>query len=346
MLYIHIPFCDSKCFYCSFNSYSDSNHLIESYLEALKKDLINSLKNRNITFNSIFIGGGTPSVINAKEYEELFLILKPFIDDKTEITIEANPNSATYEWLSFMKNFVNRISFGIQSFDDKKLKFLGRVHNKEIAMKALQFAKELNYQNISIDLIYGCLGDNLDLLFNDLKIAKSFDIQHISAYSLTIEENTKFFGKNVAFEDIDLAKSFCQKIEEFGFKQYEISNFGIKSKHNYGYWEGRDYIGVGCGAVGFAKNMRFYTNNSIFEYIKEPTFRNIEELNEKALKLEKIFLGFRSDLGVALDIFSQKELDKINILERESKVSVKNGKVYNLELFLADELTIFITEVL
>ena len=196
LVYIHIPFCDSKCFYCSFNSYVDKFDLKQEYMQSLKTQLLFELERFEVKKNqikSVFIGGGTPSTIKAKNYEEIFKILKPFLTKGAEITTEANPNSATKEWLNQMFNLgVNRVNFGVQSFDEKKLKLLNRAHSKNQAIKAVENAKEVGFENISIDLIYGVSCDSKELLKNDIEIASSLPINHLSAYALTIEENTPF----------------------------------------------------------------------------------------------------------------------------------------------------------
>ena len=346
LLYIHIPFCDSKCHYCSFNSYTDILHLKVEYFKAIKKQLLYELQRFNPTFlETIYIGGGTPSAVEASYYEDIFEILKPFITDKTEITTEANPNSLTIEWLKEMKDFgINRVSLGVQSFDDKKLKFLGRNHDAKTATKALEILSS-NIKNFSIDFIYDTVCDTKELLDNDLKKALQFPLTHISSYSLTIEKATTFFGKNSLLKgDDNLIFWFIDKIKSQGFNQYEISNFGkIKSLHNLGYWSGKDYIGVGSGAVGFLKDKRFYTDKNVKSYIKNPLNIEIENLTQKNLKDEKIFLGLRSEVGVEIDIFTKDELEKLSILLKEKKLIKKENRVFNPNYFLADEISLFLT---
>ncbi|MBI3874156.1 MAG: coproporphyrinogen III oxidase family protein, partial [Arcobacter sp.] len=269
LLYIHIPFCDSKCFYCSFNSYTNLFHLKSSYIEALNIQLKNELTKTNETLKSIFIGGGTPSSVEANLYNDIFFSLTNFIDKNTEITIEANPNSTTKEWLLHMKNLgVNRISFGVQSFDDTKLKFLGRNHDKNMAINSVNLAYEVGFKDINLDIIYDTALDTKKLIDDDLQIIKTLPINHISAYSLTIEEGTKFFKKpNTKIENIEMAQYIFDRLKDFGFTQYEISNFSTtkkaRSKHNFGYWEKEDYLGAGAGAVGCIQNQRYYPQKDV-----------------------------------------------------------------------------------
>ncbi|NOX16561.1 MAG: coproporphyrinogen III oxidase family protein [Epsilonproteobacteria bacterium] len=349
LIYLHIPFCDSKCNYCAFNSYVDKFDLKSAYMKActqqLKSDLL-LFKPKGKSIISVFIGGGTPSTITPNLYISFFEIIKPFLCENAEITTEANPNSATLSWLKGMQKIgVNRVSFGVQSFDEKKLKFLGRNHDKKQAVNAINRAKEVGFENISLDLIYGTVLDTKELLQKDLKIAQNLPINHISAYSLTIEKNTPFYNTpSVALDSIELASFFTNSIIENGFPQYEISNFGTyNSVHNLGYWKHDDYIGIGAGAVGFFKNKRFYPTKDIQKYIKNPTKTDIEKLNHEDIHVEKIFLGLRSKIGINLKEFSQKELEKIEILIQSKKLKNKDDKIYNLNYFLSDEIALFIT---
>jgi len=317
-------------------------------MKSLYSELIFNIEKFNITkLSTIYIGGGTPSTLEAKYYEEIFEILNSFISTDTEITIEANPNSSSKEWLLDIKSLgVNRISFGVQSFDNEKLKFLGRNHNREIAIDSINSAFSVGFENISLDLIYNTALDSKSLLKNDIDLAKSLPINHLSSYSLTIEENTAFENenKNVALEDEELEKWFIDELKR-DFYQYEISNFSrdYKSKHNLAYWRGEDYIGVGAGAVGFYENRRFYSQRDLDRYIENPLNIEIESLSELDLKLESIFLGLRCELGFDLNILDSKELKKLDILLKEKKVYKRDNIVYNLDYMLSDELALFIT---
>lgn len=349
MLYIHIPFCDSKCSYCAFNSYVDKFHLKQKYVDALIKQLDLELKRFKIKKNSIstlFIGGGTPSTISPKLYKPLFEKIRPYLCHDSEITSEANPNSATYEWLEGMKELgVNRLSFGVQSFHDEKLNTLNRAHNSTQAKEAINTAKKIGFENISLDIIYATKDDTKELLKNDIEEAFKLPINHISAYALTIEEGTLFEKKpHMSQENLEHTTWLFQEISKYGFEQYEISNFGsYKSKHNLGYWTYKDYIGLGCGAVGKKGKERFYPNTDIEAYIKDPLDIHIEKLSDDDIKIEKIFLGLRSIVGINKDLLDPKELKKANILLTEDKLSFKNDKFYNLNYLLADEIALFLT---
>ncbi len=185
-----------------------------------------------------------------------------------------------------MKDFgVNRISFGVQSFDNEKLKKLNRAHNANTAINAIQNASCIGFNSINCDIIYGVEGDTYESMISDFDTAFSLPITHISAYSLTIEEGTKFFNKSsVKIDDEELSYKLFDYINKHGFNQYEISNFSKskdeESKHNYGYWQHKNYLGVGAGAVGFVNNIRYYPQKGIEEYISNPTKYEIEEISE------------------------------------------------------------------
>ncbi|MDA7818136.1 radical SAM family heme chaperone HemW [Sulfurimonas sp.] len=349
LLYIHIPFCDSKCSYCSFNSYVDKFDLKQEYMNALEKQLSNEIKRFNITnkeIETIFIGGGTPSTVEPDLYKNIFTTLKPYLMDNIEITTEANPNSATKEWLHGMYELgVNRVSFGVQSFNKDKLKILNRAHTSDQALEAIQNAKDIGFKNLSLDLIYATLGDTKELLRHDIKTAMSLPINHISAYALTIEEGTAFESKpHMSKEILDITEWIFDEIQSNGFNQYEISNFGTyQSAHNKGYWEYKDYIGLGSGAVGKLSNNRYYPTCNIEDYIKNPNDIRVETLSDEDQKLEKIFLGLRSCLGVSKDILNEDEIKKAQILVDEKKLILNNNRFFNDNYLLADEIALFIS---
>ena len=348
LLYVHIPYCDSKCHYCSFNSYTDKFDTRESYMIALKKQLTYELKRFNVTKKSIetiFIGGGTPSTVQPKLYEPIFDLLEPFIKNNAEITTEANPNSATKSWLQGMYDLgVNRVSFGVQSFNKNKLKALNRAHSPKNAIDAINHAKEIGFKNLSLDLIYNYQGDTQELLASDINQAFQLPINHISAYELTIEGGTKFASTpTVRQEDDELAFFVAKEIKKHGFEHYEISNFGTyQSEHNKGYWKLKDYMGVGAGAVGFLKDTRYYPTTDIDIYIKEPLNIHEEPLTQEELLTEKLFLGLRSNIGVDETILDKEMKKRADFLVEKEKL-VKNKNIYkNNNYFISDELVLYI----
>ena len=344
LLYLHIPFCDSKCSYCSFNSYTNMFSYYKDYMEALRVSLAKKLEATN-KLETIFIGGGTPSVIKPKEYEKIFKILKPFISSNCEITVEANPNSATKEWLEGMFSLgVNRVSFGVQSFNDKKLKILNRAHSSKEAIRAIENANSVGFKNISLDIIYDLYIDTKELILDDLELAFKLPINHISSYELTIEKATAFTKTPEVKKDSSSLGFFLRDyIISKGFTQYEVSNYGTyKSRHNLGYWEHKEYLGVGAGAVGFIDNKRLYPHTNIDKFIKEPHFNRVEELSKDDILTEKIFLGLRSIVGVKREILPKHMQQNADILVQEKKLELKDNTYYNKEFFLSDELALFI----
>ena len=375
MLYIHIPFCASKCGYCGFNSLTNMLNFKQRYLDCLCKDLENEIDlweirescgksppplRRGIKgvgkipkFHSIYFGGGTPNTLNPKDYERIFRILEPKIAPNTEITMELNPNASHIETLQAFKDLgVNRFSIGAQSFCDDKLKLLERTHNPKIARKFIESALKCGIKT-SIDLIYDTILDSRKLLRFELENAVSLGVGHISCYTLSIDKNSAFFAKH---KNPTRESSLCYTLKEFldsrGFLQYEVSNFARddlqKSRHNLGYWAYRDYIGVGLGAVG--KRTRFdcdlqvariYKQSDFGAYLTNPLSVRREFLSESDIRLEKIFLGFRSEVGVNPALITNQ--NRLKILRNSDKIRTKNGKIYATNYFIADEMALFVS---
>jgi len=312
-------------------------------MKAITQQLKNELKRFNPkpkSIKSLFIGGGTPSTVEPHMYQDFFDIINPYLTKNVEITTEANPNSASTKWIKGMKELgVNRISFGVQSFDKEKLKRLGRNHSKNQAINAIKNAYKIGIKNISCDLIYATSFDVQD----DIKTALSLPINHISSYALTLEENTPFFGKTELINNsTKLASKFIKEITK-KFEQYEISNFGnYQSVHNLGYWSGDDYIGIGAGAVGFLKDTRFYPHKDIEKYINEPLYAEEENLKKEELNTEKIFLGLRCKVGIKMDILTIQQKQKVEILIKENKLTCKDNILYNSDFLVADEIALYI----
>ena len=317
-------------------------------MKAISKQLSADLERFKVKKNSIktlFIGGGTPSTVDPKYYKEFFNIVRPYLKNDAEITTEANPNSATKTWLEGMKELgINRISFGTQSFNQEKLKFLNRAHSGEDTKTAVQNAYDLGIKNLSIDLIYATSMDTKELLQEDLKQAFSLPINHVSAYALIIEEGTAFFNTpEVAKEVVEETQWFIDSIKKQGFKQYEISNFGTyESEHNKGYWNYDSYLGIGAGAVGCINKSRYYPLSDVQAYIDNPLEFSEEILTDEDIKSEKILLAMRSCVGFDKDILNKDEQARLQILLDEKKLIEKNGKVYNEAFMLADELALFL----
>ncbi len=317
-------------------------------MKALHRQLSFELKRFKAKENSIktlFIGGGTPSTVAPELYTPIFKLLKPYLQKNTEITTEANPNSATKTWLRGMKDLgVNRVSFGVQSFNGNKLKELNRAHTPEQAKASIFTAHELGFEHLSLDLIYNYKNDTKELLLTDIEQAFKLPIDHISAYELTIEDGTKFSSTpEVRQENENLAFFVAEQIKKRGFTHYEISNFGTyQSRHNKGYWKLEDYIGAGAGAVGFLKDTRYYPQTNIDFYINDPLNITEEYLSTDELLTERIFLGLRSSIGVKKSILSAKMLKNAQFLCTEKKLKCDETHFYNENFFLSDELVLFI----
>ena len=260
-LYIHIPWCVKKCPYCDFNSFEKNDMFDEAiYVKALLLDLDNEYKNcQQKTLNSIFIGGGTPSLFSADSIYKIINHARQLFKFKNiEITLEANPGTFEQEKFNEFKDAgVNRLSIGIQSFNDTHLKSLGRVHDKQQAISAIETAKKAGFENINLDLMFGLPQQSIQQALNDVATAAEFNVQHISQYQLTIEENTYFYKNKPVLPESDLIwemQTQCQGVlEDNHYQQYEISAYsqaGKQCSHNLNYWRFGDYIGIGAGAHG------------------------------------------------------------------------------------------------
>jgi len=260
-LYVHIPWCVKKCPYCDFNSHEkDSSFDEKLYLKALLKDLDNEYQNsQQRTLSSIFFGGGTPSLFSADSIHSIIGHAKDlFKFDEIEITLEANPGTFEQEKFNDFKNAgVNRLSIGIQSFNDSHLKALGRIHDQRQALTAIETAKKAGFENINLDLMFGLPQQTISQAMKDITIAGEFDVAHISHYQLTIEENTYFHKHTPELPESDLIwemQTQCQNsLKDKQFNQYEISAYsktGQQCSHNLNYWHFGDYIGIGAGAHG------------------------------------------------------------------------------------------------
>ena len=265
-IYIHIPFCSSLCTYCDFSKMYSLKKYSSKYLESLSNELNERYSNEEI--ETIYIGGGTPSVLDIDELKKLFEITNRIhLKNDYEFTIECNINDITEEKIKiFKKNKVNRISIGVQTFNKETLKKMNRKHSYDIVKKKIALLKKYDINNINVDLIYAFPGTNIDDLKKDLDLIFSLDIKHISTYSLMIEPHTLLYinnVKNIEEElDCEMYELICKEMKKHGFKHYEVSNFcldGFESKHNLTYWNNQEYYGFGLGASGYIDNLR-YTN--------------------------------------------------------------------------------------
>lgn len=324
-LYIHIPFCDHKCIYCDFYSIIKTDN-VNSYLNSLKKEIehYSNLYSDDRIFTSIFFGGGTPSLMEPEYIKEIINYLKEKfkVSQFAEITLETNPGTVNKEKLkSFFKIGINRVSVGIQSFQNDELKFLTRIHDKDTAIQTIYNAKESGFENISIDLIFNLPGQTKQKWIENLDTAVKLPITHISTYSLILERGTilnkMVIDGKVKMQsddyDADLYETAIDFLTANGFIQYEVSNFskpGFECKHNNAYWRYKDYLSFGTSSHSFVDGKRWWNFSSLKKYISEiekndHAVANSELLNEEEKLNEYIMLALRSR-GLDIQEFKNK----------------------------------------
>ncbi len=318
-IYIHIPFCSSKCHYCNFFSQATKNNqIIDDYTNAICREIVlqkNYLKTKKI--NTIYIGGGTPTLLNINQLHKIFKTIFEHFDLQTEneITIEANPENLTKNFLKDLKNHtpVNRLSVGLQSFLPAELSLMNRKHSVETSIEAIKNIQNAGFENITGDLIFGLPNQTLEQWDYNLDQFFALNIPHLSAYSLTIEENTVFDywkNKNKITETSDILfkkmyEKLIKKAKKANFLHYEISNFakkGFIAKHNFSYWTGQKYLGVGSSAHSFDQKSRQWNVANVKKYIKsiqDGTIpAEIEKLTDNERFNEALLTGLRTYRGV------------------------------------------------
>ena len=339
--YIHIPFCKSKCKYCSFVSFNRPE-LITGYVFALLKDISGNYKGEKL--KTLYFGGGTPSLIPTELLKKVINKFK--LAENAEVTLELNPDDATQEYLDGLKQIgINRLSIGSQTFDDEILKQIGRRHNSAQIVETVSMAKNAGFENISVDLIYGLPTQTLEKLSSDLDKFLKLGIQHISTYGLKIEADS-FWGKNppsVPDDDIqaDMYELINQKLEQNGFFRYEVSNFaqkGFESRHNLNYWDNNEYYGFGVAAHGYLDGTRYSNFTTLEEYMKKPSTHEVGHILSEEEKLEEeIFLGFRKTEGIDCERIREKfnidfEIKYADILRQYSDFIERTEKGFALNL--------------
>lgn len=329
-LYIHIPFCSSRCLYCDFYSRIYQKELADSFLAAICEqiDLF------DFNFETIYIGGGTPTALDIGQLKKMLIKIKRFTNKGSEFTVEVNPESLNKEKIDLFYEYgVNRISIGVQSFQNQKLKFLGRAHTAKQAFDSIKMINKKGFQNISIDLIYGLPGETFKILAKDIIKATELPITHLSAYMLTYEKGTPLFkklknNKFLSLPEDKVSKMYSKLIDllkEKKFFQYEISNFskkGFKSIHNFKYWKNEPYLGLGPSAVSFFGKTRKKNISCLQRYIKavkekEEIWEYSEKLTKLAAAKETAALKVRTIEGIDFNWFLQKT--GFNFLELEEK---------------------------
>jgi oxygen-independent coproporphyrinogen-3 oxidase len=367
-LYIHIPFCLSKCHYCDFYSVP-SVSAVPDFLHALLREM-EMYRNRFQSFDTVYIGGGTPSLLSPRELEDILVSVREnfHLISNPEMTIETNPADLNQSFLDSIRGSgINRINIGVQSFDEKVLGLLGRRHSVKQAFSAVEASRKAGFDNMGLDLIYGVPGQDIDSWLNTLKQALFLSPEHISCYQLTLEPKTPLGRRHQAGELIvpgeELQYQFFMKTSEFlqdaGYIHYEVSNFARKeehaSRHNQKYWDHSPYLGLGPSAHSFLWNQRWWNHRSIDRYLASVNAGNLpveetETLTLEQLQLEALYLGLRTKKGVSLQSFTNQyqcdllaEKKKILArLEEEGFISIDDGCLHLTQtgLAIADSLSL------
>jgi oxygen-independent coproporphyrinogen III oxidase len=367
-LYIHIPFCLSRCLYCDFYS-STSLSALPRFLDALFKEMT-MYRSRFNLFDTVYIGGGTPSLLSPQQLENILVKLRENFDliPNTETTIETNPADLSQSYLESIREIgINRINIGVQSFDQKVLNFLGRRHSSMQALSAVEASRKAGFHNIGLDLIYGVPGQSIDSWLDTLKQAVASSPEHLSCYQLTLEPKTplgeRYQTGEFSIPGEELQYEFFMKTSQFlggaGYVHYEVSNFArgteVTSRHNQKYWDHSPYLGLGPAAHSLQENRRSWNYRSVDQYITAINGGNLpveetETLTMEQLRLEALYLGLRTKKGVYLedfknqydcDLFAERRnmLDK---LQEEGLISIQNGRLYptSTGLAVADSLSL------
>ncbi len=363
-LYFHIPFCESKCLYCDFASFSGAKDREEAYFKFLLNEIKHS-EHKGREVDTIYIGGGTPSCVDANFIKQVLETIKSTfkVDDTAEISMECNPNSVTEEKLKQYKSFgVNRISYGVQSLQEDALKSIGRLHSREQALNAITLAKSVGFKNVSADLMLGLPNAMPEKVIEDAEILISLGITHISSYMLQVEEGTPLFEivkRNPDFvssddESVLIYEKLVKFLEKNGFLRYEISNFalnGYECKHNLKYWAGDEYLGFGLSAHSLIRgkkaDQRIANSKTFEDYFSGK--KTVENLFVTDKIEEKIMLGLRCKLGfskselatLGYNINQNKNLEKFLeqgiILEDDDMIKL-NPQYYGVSNFIIVEL--------
>lgn len=344
--YIHIPFCEHICHYCDFNKVFLKNQPVDEYLAYMDTEMKNTIEKHPATgLQTIFVGGGTPTALNEKQLAYLLESVRRHYPVKPEMeyTFEANPGDLSLDKLRLLKEGgVNRLSFGVQSFNDDLLKRIGRSHRKADVFKSIEHARQAGFENISIDLIYSLPDQTVADFKETLHTAFSLEMEHYSAYSLIIEPKTVFYnlmnkGKlplPTQEEEAEMYEVLLDEMSKNGYQQYEISNFaktGYESNHNITYWDNQAYYGIGAGAHGYIDGVRIANHGPLKKYMDsiEDTgfpYKDQHKVTKTEKMEEEMFLGLRKNKGVSCSIFKRKfEEDLLTIFKDPIEENLKKG---------------------
>ena len=326
-IYVHIPFCNKICAYCDFTKFLAHHSYIEPYVNQLVKHIDSKEK---FDARTIYLGGGTPTSLPLSLLENVLIALSSYSKEVKEYTIETNVENINIDLINLLKKYnVNRISIGVQTFNDEHLKILNRSHTYNEIIEKINLLKENNFDNLSIDLIYGLPNQTMEEWKKDLEIAMSLPIKHISLYSLMIEEHTVLYLKKYKEQDEDFLNDCYEYAYNYlnknGFTRYEVSNFAksseYESKHNLVYWNAEEYVAFGVGSSGYEGDIRYTYTKSLQNYILDFNDREEERLDLYNLKEEYIMLHLRTRYGISLKDYEQKF--NINFLEEFNNVVKK-----------------------
>lgn len=336
-LYIHVPFCKAICNYCDFCHRIYDEKLAERWLDRLNREIKENCQDQ---FETVYIGGGTPTSLSDEQLVRLLGMLDPFTVKTAEYTIEANPESLDQNKIDIMKKHgINRVSMGLQTADDDLLKELGRRHSFNDVKEKISMLKDSGISNISIDLMYSLPSQTIEILQDTLDKALKLGVPHISLYSLTIEENSVFGKKGIKTLDEDTEADMYELIEkglcEKGYIHYEVSNYclkGYESRHNLGYWNYDDFLGISLGASGKIGNNRYTNTRSFEKYFNEEDIRDEDlYLNKKEMMFEHIMMSLRMIYGLDIEAFNRKYT--CDLIEEYPKgisnpnISIMNGRL-------------------
>lgn len=340
-VYIHIPFCKSICSYCDFCKMLYNGAWVTQYLNILIEEIKDKYNGEEI--KTLYIGGGTPSSLSLKDLKYLFDMLKIFnLNHLEEFTFECNLDDINLDLLEFLwNNGVNRLSIGIESFNADKLKFMERKHSFEEAENAINLARKIGFDNINVDLIYGIPGETLKDLKKDIELVLKLNPDHISTYSLIVEDNTKIgiMGVLPISEELDASmyEEICDRLDMRKYEHYEVSNFakkGKKSKHNLKYWNNEEYYGFGLGASGYIHGVRYENTRSLTEYLKGNIVKKEEILSKEDTMYNELMLGFRKMEGINLKNFflkygvNMQEVFDLHDVLRDEELIVDGEYIY------------------
>lgn len=339
-IYIHIPFCASKCNYCDFNSRVAPKTLKEEYIDALCIE-IGNFAGCNDIVDSIYFGGGTPTILEAEQLQRVLYTVREkfYVADDCEITTECNPATIGYDgFVTLKKAGFNRISIGMQSADDMQLKILGRIHNFNDCKVCVYSARKAGFDNISLDLMFGLPDQDMDSWLSSLNSAVALNPKHLSCYSLKIEEGTPFSKMRLNIKDDDEISNMYAKcveiLKENGYARYEVSNFakpGFESRHNCKYWLCEDFAGFGAGAYSCVDSYRYSSIRNTTEYIdKINSLGSAQEERTALTKEDKmsefVFLGLRMDKGISLSAFKSRfNRDIFDVYGKEIEKNISRG---------------------